>query len=294
MDVVNFSGGGPQIDPANDALVEAVHDLAAAGVVPVISAGNDRDDFGTRLRRLARDGARRDLRRRRVEHARLRAGARRHRAPARRTCCTASRSRARTASRAPTRVGERPTRRSSTSARSPAPTGSSSSAISAARPAISTVRSARCRRARSTARSRSSTAASARSQEKAQRRRSAAGAIGIVFADNREGEANVLPDHARRCRAGSIANLDAARLRDYLAAHGGRTQIRVGRDHLELETGRSGVITSFSSGGPDRVRPRPQAGRCRRPAARSSPRRCRASTRRASPSSTARRWRRRT
>src|SRR5437867_1417649 len=47
MNVVNFSGGGPQVDPANDALVEAVHDLAAAGVVPVIAAGNDRDEFGT-------------------------------------------------------------------------------------------------------------------------------------------------------------------------------------------------------------------------------------------------------
>ena len=46
MDVVNFSGGGPQIDPANDALVEAIHNLSASGVVPVIAAGNDRDDFG--------------------------------------------------------------------------------------------------------------------------------------------------------------------------------------------------------------------------------------------------------
>ena len=46
MDVINFSGGGPQIDPANDALIEAVHNIAAAGVVTVIAAGNDRDDFG--------------------------------------------------------------------------------------------------------------------------------------------------------------------------------------------------------------------------------------------------------
>ena len=46
MDVINFSGGGPQIEPANDALIEAVHNVAAAGVVPVIAAGNDRDDFG--------------------------------------------------------------------------------------------------------------------------------------------------------------------------------------------------------------------------------------------------------
>jgi hypothetical protein len=46
MDVINFSGGGPQTDPESDALVEAVRNVAAAGVVPVISAGNDRDDYG--------------------------------------------------------------------------------------------------------------------------------------------------------------------------------------------------------------------------------------------------------
>jgi len=46
MDVINFSGGGPQVDPANDAMVEVVHNVAQAGVVPVIAAGNDRDDFG--------------------------------------------------------------------------------------------------------------------------------------------------------------------------------------------------------------------------------------------------------
>ena len=46
MDVINFSGGGPEADPVSDALVEAVHNVANAGVVPVISAGNDRDDWG--------------------------------------------------------------------------------------------------------------------------------------------------------------------------------------------------------------------------------------------------------
>ena len=46
MDVINFSGGGPQTDPQSDALVEAVRNVAAAGVVPVISAGNDRDQYG--------------------------------------------------------------------------------------------------------------------------------------------------------------------------------------------------------------------------------------------------------
>jgi hypothetical protein len=39
MDVINFSGGGPQVDPISDALVEAVRNVANAGVVPVIAAG---------------------------------------------------------------------------------------------------------------------------------------------------------------------------------------------------------------------------------------------------------------
>jgi minor extracellular serine protease Vpr len=46
MDVINFSGGGPQTDPRRDALVDAVANVSKAGVVPVISAGNDRDFFG--------------------------------------------------------------------------------------------------------------------------------------------------------------------------------------------------------------------------------------------------------
>jgi len=46
MDVINFSGGGPQADPSTDILIEAVANVARAGVVPVISAGNDRDFFG--------------------------------------------------------------------------------------------------------------------------------------------------------------------------------------------------------------------------------------------------------
>src|SRR6185437_2431854 len=46
MNVINFSGGGPQTDPANDAMMETVHNTVLAGVVPVIAAGNDRDDYG--------------------------------------------------------------------------------------------------------------------------------------------------------------------------------------------------------------------------------------------------------
>ena len=46
MDVINFSGGGPQSDPRTDALIETVANVVRAGVVPVVSAGNDRDFFG--------------------------------------------------------------------------------------------------------------------------------------------------------------------------------------------------------------------------------------------------------
>ena len=46
MNVINFSGGGPQTDPVNDAMFETIHNVTLAGVVPVIAAGNDREDFG--------------------------------------------------------------------------------------------------------------------------------------------------------------------------------------------------------------------------------------------------------
>ena len=46
MDIINFSGGGPQADPRTDGLMEAVTNVVRAGVVPIVSAGNDRDFFG--------------------------------------------------------------------------------------------------------------------------------------------------------------------------------------------------------------------------------------------------------
>ncbi len=46
MDIINFSGGGPQADPRTDVLIEAVANVVRAGVVPIISSGNDRDFFG--------------------------------------------------------------------------------------------------------------------------------------------------------------------------------------------------------------------------------------------------------
>jgi subtilisin family serine protease len=46
MDVINLSLGEAEIDPARDLVVAAIDAAADAGVVPVIAAGNDFEDFG--------------------------------------------------------------------------------------------------------------------------------------------------------------------------------------------------------------------------------------------------------
>ena len=46
MDVINLSLGEAEIEPSRDLVVAAINAAADAGVVPVIAAGNDFDDFG--------------------------------------------------------------------------------------------------------------------------------------------------------------------------------------------------------------------------------------------------------
>jgi subtilisin family serine protease len=46
MDVINLSIGEPEIEPSRDVVVLALNGAAAAGVVPVVAAGNDFDDWG--------------------------------------------------------------------------------------------------------------------------------------------------------------------------------------------------------------------------------------------------------
>jgi subtilisin family serine protease len=46
MDVINFSGGEPEIEPTRDIVALALDAAAAAGVVPVVAAGNDYNDLG--------------------------------------------------------------------------------------------------------------------------------------------------------------------------------------------------------------------------------------------------------
>src|SRR3954447_58032 len=46
MNVVNLSLGEPEVEPSRDLLVRALEGAAAAGVVPVVAAGNDFTDLG--------------------------------------------------------------------------------------------------------------------------------------------------------------------------------------------------------------------------------------------------------
>ena len=46
MDVINFSGGEPEIEPSRDIVALALDAAAAAGVVPVVAAGNDYGEAG--------------------------------------------------------------------------------------------------------------------------------------------------------------------------------------------------------------------------------------------------------
>jgi len=46
MDVINMSIGEPEVEPSRDLVALALDAAAAAGVVPVVAAGNDFDDFG--------------------------------------------------------------------------------------------------------------------------------------------------------------------------------------------------------------------------------------------------------
>lgn len=47
MDVINLSLGEPEVAPSRDLVVKALDAAAAAGVVPVASAGNDYEDYGS-------------------------------------------------------------------------------------------------------------------------------------------------------------------------------------------------------------------------------------------------------
>ena len=247
MDVINFSGGGPETEPANDALIETMHNVVAAGVVPVIAAGNDRDQFGVGT--VGSPGTAPDA---------LTVGAVSNThvfeptMSVRASDATPSVQGIPVASgggeRFPpsfatqqhllidigtftTRDGVPIDRHLCGPADDPNNEQKSPLLSGALRGAIALVSRGEC-----TFVSKAIRAANA-------------GAAGILIVDNRTGEAEPIPV-ALPIPSGKISDLDGANLRAYLAQHDGAAPITVGSIIQQVETGRSGIVTDFSSAGP--------------------------------------------
>jgi minor extracellular serine protease Vpr len=241
MDVINFSGGGAETEPANDAMIDVIHNVALAGVVPVISAGNDRDEFG--LGTVGSPGTAPDA-------VTVAATSNTHvfspvlavRAPGAPDELTRIPITSAGGSRFPgsfsftahelVDVGSLgvdrrlcgPDSDPNNENKTSLPRGSLAGVIALASRGHCTFVSKAIR---------------------AQR----AGAIGLVLVDNRPGEANAIPLQLA-IPAGMIADLDGAHLRAYLATTNGRAPVTLSNIIARDETGRSGVITSFSAAGP--------------------------------------------
>jgi minor extracellular serine protease Vpr len=248
MDVINFSGGGPEIDPANDALAHTLDNVAAAGVVPVISAGNDRDDFGFGSIGSPSNAA---------SAISVAAASNLHVFGPELTA---------TAPGAPASLQHVPF---SFNFRVPSGWSLSDQQLTDIGTVTGTdgkpVERHLCspvgfdpndgRFSSLPGGSLTGTVAlvsrgGCTFDSKVERVRRAGGA-GIVLVDNRNGEPNFIPV-ALALPGGMISDLDGANLRAFMAGSGGRTTFRVSseRDPRETPTGRSGIITSFSSAGP--------------------------------------------
>jgi len=241
MNVINFSGGGPQTDPANDALVVAVHNVARAGVVPVIAAGNDRDDFG--LGTAASPGTAPDaISVAAVSNAHVFA-------PALIVQGAPS-----SLATVPIQIERIP--QSWTTVEQPlidvtsilGTDGKPVDKYLCGSPAdpegtvgtipkgslgglIVLVSRGEC------------------SFVSKGLRAAYAGAVGMILVDNRPGEANPIPVEMP-LPTGMISDLDGANLRAFMAANRGYANIHLTSGIEELPTNRAGVITSFSSAGP--------------------------------------------
>jgi minor extracellular serine protease Vpr len=244
MNVINFSGGGPQTDPANDAMFETIHNVSLAGVVPVIAAGNDREDFG--FGTAGSPGVAPDA------------------------ISVAATSNSHVFAPALSVVGGPPSLgaipiQGAGGAKLPAAWSTADQTLVDVTSIMGTdgkpVEAHLCGSATDpnaglgtlpkssvTGKIVLVSRGTCTFASKAERAR-LAGATGIVLVDNRFGEANAIPIRLS-IPAGMIADLDGRSLRAYLAAGGGQAHVRVSSGIQEIQTGRGGVITSFSSAGP--------------------------------------------
>jgi minor extracellular serine protease Vpr len=243
MNVINFSGGGPQTDPANDAMIETIQNVVAAGVVPVIAAGNDRDDFGAGT--VGSPGVAPDA---------ITVAAVSNSVVYAPTLSVQNLDAPANVQAIPFQSGDAPsswatvdhtlvdvtsvtgTDGKPVEAHLCGPAGNPNGATTTLPPGSLTGTIVLA--------SRGQCAFVVKSQHA-----QAAGAIGIVLVDNRPSEANPIPVQLG-IPSGMIADLDGVHLRAFMAGHGGKATIRAGGDTQQIVTGRSGVITSFSSAGP--------------------------------------------
>ena len=245
MDVINFSGGAPQLDPANDALNEAVHGTTLAGVLVAIAAGNDRSEFG--LGSVGTPGT----------------------APDAITVAAVSN----------THVFAQALTVTSPSVAGGLPQIPFQPSLTPVPPAwvtadqtlvdVGTIAGTDgkpvdpylCGPAADPNRATSTLPAGSLAgvialvsrgycsfYSKSQRAR-AAGAIGIVYVDNRPGETTFVPVPLV-IPGGMISDLDAGKLRAAMQSAGGKAKIKVGVDPVQIDTGRGGIPAFFSSAGP--------------------------------------------
>jgi subtilisin family serine protease len=233
MDVINFSGGGPQSDPARDPMVKVVNNVVNAGVVPVISAGNDRDLFG--LGTVGSPSTAPDA-------ISVAATANSHVFTRALTLV------------APAAIGPLPF--------VPAPGAIPPAWVNADQQVVD-VGTINGTDGRPVGRQLCGTTLPARSLagaialasrggcsfEAKGRNASQAGAVGLLMADDRAGDPTAVP-FGFGIPGGTISDLDGARIRQAVAGSGGRGRFRVTADeHVEVATTWPGVPTSFSSAG---------------------------------------------
>ena len=89
-----------------------------------------------------------------------------------------------------------------------------------------------------------------------------AGAVAMVMVDNRSSEANAIPIQTAD-PSGTVSDLDGAELRAYLAGRGGRAPARIGRETLQHDERAQRCRDELLVGRPDRLRPHAEAGRRR-------------------------------
>ena len=243
MDVINFSGGAPAYEPTQDAMFETIKNVTAAGVVVVASAGNDRDEFG--LGSVGSPSTAPDaISVAAVSNTQFFGQALTVLAPAAPGLTQIPLTGSLTATPAGWAATTLTLTDVGTLVRNGRPVDAHLCSLGADPNGRRSPLSGRPLAGQIALVSRGTCAFVVKAEFAR-----AAGAIGIVFVNNRPGEPSFVPVELP-IPGGMISDLDGARLREVMKATGGRAQVRIARDPVRLLTGRAGIPMFFSSAGP--------------------------------------------